>query len=136
MAEIAEQDWDALAVAAAEARAKAYAPYSGFAVGAAVLTDQGLIVNGANVENAVYGLGICAERVAIAAAVAAGARRIRAVAVCTDTDPPARPCGPCLQVMAEFADDVPILLFSIQGRRQMTTARELLPEPFSLPKPS
>ena len=129
-------DWDALATAATLARASAYAPYSGFAVGSAVLTDDGRIVTGANVENAVYGLGICAERVAIAAAVAAGARRIRAIAVCTDTEPPARPCGPCLQVMAEFGDDIPILLFSIQGHRQMSSARELLPEPFSLPKPS
>ena len=75
-------DWDALATAATLARASAYAPYSGFAVGSAVLTDDGRIVTGANVENAVYGLGICAERVAIAAAVAAGARRVRAIAVC------------------------------------------------------
>jgi len=129
-------DWEALARAATAARSGAYAPYSGFAVGAAVLTDQGVVVPGANVENAVYGLGICAERVAIASAVAQGAKRIQAVAVCTDVEPPARPCGPCLQVIAEFADDIPILLLSTQGMRQLSSARELLPQPFSLPKPS
>jgi cytidine deaminase len=129
-------DWDALVAAASAARARAYAPYSGFTVGSAVLTEDGTIVSGANVENAVYGLGICAERVAIAAAVASGARQVRAVAVCTDTEPPSPPCGPCLQVIAEFVEDIPILLFSDRGHRLFTTTRELLPHPFSLPKPS
>lgn len=129
-------DWDALASAAIAARARAYAPYSGFAVGAAVLTSDGRVVSGANVENAVYGLGVCAERVAIGAAVASGARRIAAIAVCTDMEPPARPCGPCLQVMAEFADDIPILLCSTQAMRHLSSLRELLPQPFSLPRPS
>ncbi|MEO8504961.1 MAG: cytidine deaminase [Acidobacteriota bacterium] len=129
-------DWDVLADAAVEARKHAYAPYSGFAVGSAVLTDAGDIVSGANVENSVYGLGICAERVAISAAVAQGARRIVAIAVCADIEPPARPCGPCLQVMAEFSDDIPILLCSTQSLRHLSSLRELLPQPFSLPRPS
>jgi cytidine deaminase len=68
--------------------------------------------------------------------VAGGAKRIVAIAVCTDMEPPARPCGPCLQVMAEFAEDIPILLCSTLAMRHLSSLRELLPQPFSLPRPS
>lgn len=88
--------------AAWAARQHAYAPYSKFAVGAAVLTDDGRVITGANVENLSFGLTICAERVAIAAAVTAGARRIPRVAVVADSACPVSPCGACRQVMAEF----------------------------------
>lgn len=88
--------------AAWEAREKAYAPYSNFAVGAAVLTADGRVFSGCNVENLSYGLTICAERVAIGSAVAAGERVFPMIAVVADTEVPISPCGACRQVMAEF----------------------------------
>ena len=107
----------ALLAAARAVRAHAHAPYSRFTVGAAVLDDAGRIHAGCNVENASYGLTVCAERNAVAAAVAAGAKSIRAVAIVTRMRrPPATPCGACRQVLAEFAgDDVPILLAGPTG---------------------
>ena len=92
----------ALVQAARAARAHAYAPYSGYAVGAAVLTDDGRVFAGCNVENASYGLSVCAERVAVFSAIAAGARRLVAAAVCTPDG--GTPCGACRQVLLEFAD--------------------------------
>jgi cytidine deaminase len=92
----------ALVQAARAARAHAYAPYSGYAVGAAVLTDDGRVFAGCNVENASYGLSLCAERVAVFSAIAAGARRLVAAAVCTPDG--GTPCGACRQVLLEFAD--------------------------------
>lgn len=92
-----------LLAAAEEAREAAYAPYSKFTVGAAVLTDEGKIVTGANIENACYGLTMCAERVAVFTAIAGGARKIRALALVTDTGAP--PCGACWQVLSEFVDE-------------------------------
>jgi len=92
----------ALVQAARAARANAYAPYSGYAVGAAVLTDDGRVFAGCNVENASYGLSLCAERVAVFSAIAAGARRLVAAAVCTPDG--GTPCGACRQVLLEFAD--------------------------------
>ena len=96
--------WDELTAAAWAVREHAYAPYSGFAVGAAVLADDGRIFAGCNVENLSFGLTQCAERVAVATAVAAGVRRFRAVAVVADTREPVTPCGACRQVLAEFGD--------------------------------
>lgn len=94
-----------LLTAAREARRRAYAPYSKFAVGAAVRTSDNRITIGANVENASYGLTVCAERSAVLQTVINGARRIVAVAVCTDLRPPAAPCGMCRHTIAEFATD-------------------------------
>ena len=120
-----------LVSAARAVRRRAYAPHSKFHVGAAVLDDRGGMHVGCNVENASFGLTVCAERNAIAAAVAAGARRLRAVAVVTGTRPPGSPCGACRQVLAEFgADDLPVLLASPAGPVEQTHLGALLPRSF------
>jgi cytidine deaminase len=119
-----------LIAAARTAQAQAYAPYSGFAVGAAVRTSDGRIFPGANVENASYGLAVCAERTAVLAAVLAGARQVVAVAVCTSLWPPAAPCGMCRQTLAEFAHDAEIVLCSPSGPAQRTRLAVLLPNAF------
>jgi len=111
------------------ARANAHAPYSDFAVGAAVLDSGGRIHSGCNVENASFGLGVCAERHAVAAAIAAGARIIEALVVVTATSPPATPCGACRQVMAEFGD-FPVIIANLEGQRRATSVAELLPDAF------
>lgn len=129
---------DELSRRALEARNSAYAPYSGYGVGAAVLSG-GAIIAGANVENASYGLTICAERTAIARAVFAGAREIEAVVVATESSPPASPCGMCLQTMLEFSPDptaTRVLLVNPSGERRALSLAELIPYgfgPASLP---
>jgi cytidine deaminase len=125
-------DWEPLIAAAREARERAYAPYSRYRVGAAVLTRDGAIHAAANVENGLPALGVCAERLAVTQAVAAGHREPVAVAVVTETSPPARPCGLCRQTLAEFADDVAILCTNTAGERVETSLAELLPAPFRL----
>jgi len=118
------------------ARSRAYAPYSRFHVGASLRCADGTIIDGCNVENASYGLCICAERTAVAAAVAAGHRRFTAIAIATAASPPAAPCGMCRQVLAEFLagndDDLPITLVNDRGERQDTTLRALFPGIFDL----
>lgn len=122
---------DRLVSAARRARRRAYAPYSGFRVGAAVRAG-GRIAAAGNVENASYGLTLCAERAAVAAAVAAGARRLEAVAVASGTVPPTPPCGMCLQTLAEFAGPaLPVTLAGASGSRVETTLGALLPRGFS-----
>lgn len=115
--------------AARRAQASAYAPYSRFRVGAALESADGAIFVGCNVENASYGLTICAERAAVCAALAAGARAFRRAVVVSDVDPPAAPCGACRQVLAEFGVDLPI---AGVGRTQTVswTLAELLPSAF------
>lgn len=120
---------DRLVELAAEARARAYAPYSRFRVGAAALATDGTIYTGSNVENASYPLSHCAERVAMHAAVAAGHRTIRTVAVVADGDEPAMPCGACRQVMAEFGVRR-VIVATPKGARRIRTLRQLLAEPF------
>lgn len=120
---------DELIAAATSVRDRAHAPYSGYAVGAAVLASDGRIFVGCNVENASYGLSVCAERHAIAAAVAAGSRNFLGVAVVTQSVPPAAPCGACRQVLAEFGD-FPVILAGLDGSPQATTVRDLLPNAF------
>jgi cytidine deaminase len=112
-------------------RERAYAPYSHFRVGAAVVGQSGRVYVGCNVENASYGLCICAERNAVTHAVAEGETRIVAVAVATQTTPPCPPCGMCRQTLAEFAsDDLPIVLVNPDGERLDTTLGDLLPMTF------
>jgi len=118
------------------AMANAYAPYSNFHVGAAIEAEDGRIFVGCNVENASYGLTICAERMAVGAAVVAGARRFRRVAVTTAVEPPASPCGACRQLLMEFGPDMEILGVGPQSERRWTL-RQLLPDAFnreSLPR--
>jgi cytidine deaminase len=115
------------------AQARAYAPYSKFHVGAAVQMN-GELFDGANVENASYGLCMCAERVAVFAAVVAGKRDLEAVAVCTDASPPSSPCGACRQVLLEFAADpkaVTVTAVNPRGERRTWTLAELIPDGFS-----
>ena len=122
---------DRLVGAARAARRRAYAPYSRFQVGAAVRA-RGRVFEAANVENASYGLTLCAERSAVTAAVLAGARRLEAVAVASGTSPPTPPCGMCLQTLAEFAGpDLQIFLAGARGAVVETTLGELLPRGFS-----
>jgi len=102
---ISEATWSQLVEAAARARLHAYAPYSGYAVGAAILAADGAVFAGCNVENASYGLALCAERNAVAHLIAAGQSRVEAIAVITPGPEPGRPCGLCRQTLCEFAAD-------------------------------
>ncbi len=120
---------DALVQAARAVQQRAYAPYSGFRVGAALEADDGSVHVGCNVENASYGLTICAERAAVTAAVSAGARRFRRAVVVSDSDPPAPPCGACRQVLAEFGDYEVAAVGP--ARTQRWRVAELLPAVFS-----
>lgn len=123
----------ALVAAARAVRRRAYARYSGFRVGAAVVDEAGRIHAGCNVENASYGLTVCAERNAVAVAVAAGARRVLAVAVASGSRPPASPCGACRQVLAELAaPSAPVFIAGPRGAATKTTVGDLLPLAFSL----
>jgi cytidine deaminase len=121
---------DGLVEAATRAQQQAYAPYSRYRVGAAVEGEDGSVFTGCNVENASYGLGMCAERVAIGAAVAAGVRRFRRVVVVSDSEPPAAPCGACRQVIFEFAPDADVLAVGPRSSHRWTM-RDLLPAAFS-----
>jgi len=121
-------EWRELLEAARVAREGAYVPYSHFAVGAAVRTAAGHIYAGSNIENAVFGLTVCAERVAIWKAVSAGDRELRAIAVVTETG--STPCGACRQVMAEFADELPVVVADTAGHAWHTSLRRLLPGAF------
>ncbi|HUQ06526.1 MAG TPA: cytidine deaminase [Kofleriaceae bacterium] len=124
----------ALERAAREAQQRAYAPYSNFKVGAALLTGSGEIFTGANVENASYGLTVCAERTACITAALAGHRDVRAICVITDASPPASPCGMCRQTLLEFTPDpskVRVLALGPDGARDEWTVAELIPHGFT-----
>jgi cytidine deaminase len=115
---------------AKKARENAYAPYSKFKVGAAILTEDGRIFTGVNVENASYGLSICAERVAVFKAVSEGYRKFKAIAVVADTDNPTPPCGACRQVLAEFGN-IDVIMANLKGDVKIMKLSELLPEAFT-----
>lgn len=117
---------------ATQARQHAHIPYSHFAVGAALITEDGTVFDGCNIENCSYGLTNCAERTAIFKAMSEGHRHIVALAVIGDTAEPIAPCGACRQVMVEFArPDTPIYLANMQGEVSTTTMAALLPDAFS-----
>jgi cytidine deaminase len=113
------------------ARTLAYAPYSKFYVGAALLSTSGRIYTGCNVENATYGATICAERSAICSMIAGGDRSFSAIAVFSDANPPATPCGICRQVLAEFAEDATVIVATPHIQKTLSLAA-LLPERFAL----
>ena len=122
-------DLTGLIAAARDVREHAYAPYSKFRVGAAVMGVSGRIYVGCNVENVTYGATLCAERAAIGSMVASGETRVAAVAIFTDCNPSASPCGICRQVLAEFAEDAPVVVAGPQSHSVLSLAA-LLPERF------
>ena len=116
--------------AARAARLHAHAPFSHFRVGAALETADGRVVTGCNVENATYGLTVCAERVAVFKAISEGHRRFRRVAVVADTRAPTPPCGACRQILWEFGGDLEVILGNLQDETGRHRLRDLLPLPF------
>ena len=121
---------ETLISAARQARENAHAPYSNFRVGAALRAASGRIFGGCNVENATYGLTVCAERIAIFKAISEGERGFDAIAVVTDTDRLTPPCGACRQLIWEFCGDVPVILANLNGKTEVIPMRELYPKPF------
>src|SRR6202171_4962384 len=113
------------------ARQNAVAPFSKFRVGAALRTAEGKVYRGCNVENCTYGLTVCAERVALLSALAAGERRLTAIAVVTQSEEPSTPCGPCRQLMWEYCVDIDVTLANLAGRRVEYKLSTLFPHPFS-----
>ena len=123
-------DYEALITAATQARENAHAAYSNFRVGAALRAISGRIFGGCNVENATYGLTVCAERVAILKAISEGERGFDAIAVVADTDALTAPCGACRQLIWEFCGDVPVILANLKGKVESIPMRDLFPKPF------
>jgi cytidine deaminase len=121
---------DPLIEAALEARKNAHAPFSNFRVGAAIEDAAGRIHTGCNVENATYGLTICAERVAVFKAISEGARQFRRVVVAADTDSLTPPCGACRQILWEFCGDVELKLSNLSGKTETLRLKDLFPRPF------
>jgi cytidine deaminase len=116
--------------AALTARDNAYAPFSKFKVGAAIEDETGRIFIGCNIENATYGLTICAERVAVFKAISEGARKFKRIAVAADTEVLTPPCGACRQILWEFCGDVELTLVNLHGKSETFHLKELFPRPF------
>ena len=116
--------------AALAARDNAYAPFSKFKVGAAIEDETGRIFTGCNIENATYGLTICAERVAVFKAISEGARKFKRIAVAADTEALTPPCGACRQILWEFCGDVELALVNLQDKSETFHLKELFPRPF------
>ena len=123
-------EYDHLIVIAKQSRENAHAPYSNFRVGAALRAVSGRVFGGCNVENATYGLTVCAERTAILKAISEGERGFDAISVVTDTDTLTPPCGACRQLIWEFCGDVPVILANLKGRTEIVQMRDLFPRPF------
>ena len=121
---------DALVAAAKQVREKAHAPYSNFKVGCAIEDENGRVFTGCNVENASYGLGLCAERVAVFKAISEGAAKLLRIAVVADTDTLTPPCGACRQILWEFCGDAELALENLAGKRETMTVKQILPRPF------
>jgi cytidine deaminase len=119
-----------LILAAREAKQKAYAPYSKFKVGAALLANSGRVYTGCNVENASYGLTCCAERNAVFEAVGRGERHFNAIAIVSDSPEPTAPCGACRQVLNEFAPEMEVIMAGAMGQVKKQKLKELLPNSF------
>jgi cytidine deaminase len=120
----------ALVIAATDARTRAQAPYSGFLVGAALETSDGLVVTGCNIENATYGLTLCAERVALVKALSDGHLKFTRIAVVADTESPTPPCGPCRQLLWEYCGDIDVILANLERTTGKLRLSALLPMPF------
>jgi cytidine deaminase len=120
----------ALVAAARDAEMRAFAPYSGFTVGAALLLADGTIVTGCNIENATYGQTMCAERVALYKALSDGHRQFAAIAITAAVPRPTPPCGACRQLLWEFCGDIPVIMANADEVTMRTTLGALLPEPF------
>jgi cytidine deaminase len=121
---------DPLCQAALTAREHAHAPFSHFKVGAALEGDDGRIYTGCNVENATYGLTVCAERVAVLKALSEGARKFRRIAIAADTPAPTPPCGSCRQILWEFCGDIEVILVNLEGKTESFQLPTLFPRPF------
>ena len=129
-----KQKQDELVSAAKRVKLNAYSGYSNFRVGAALLTSDGIIFEGCNVENSSYGLTICAERSAVFQAVASGKTKFRAIAITSDDHGFITPCGACRQVLAEFAPRLEIILTNAAGKKKVTSLDKLFPIPPDLKK--
>jgi cytidine deaminase len=116
--------------AARQARERAFAPYSTFKVGAALETTDGTVITGCNIENATYGLTVCAERVAVLKAVSEGHRTFSRIAIVADTEDPTPPCGPCRQILWEFCGDIEVILANLTDEKGRYRVKDLLPLPF------
>jgi cytidine deaminase len=127
---LSKSDFERLLQAAAGARQHAYAPYSKFPVGAAVMVEGGMIYSGCNIENSSFGLTLCAERVALFKSVSEGSKKFEAVALITGTEDPVMPCGACRQVLAEFNPEMIVVSGTINGKSVVKKLSELLPDPF------
>lgn len=125
-----KKEYEKLVKEAEMARKKAYTPYSKFKVGAAILCDDGKIFSGCNIENASFGLTICAERVAIFKAISDGSTKFKAIAVIGNTNKPCSPCGACRQVISEFGEDISLIMTNLKGEVKIKKIKELLPEAF------
>jgi len=123
-------EYDALVAAAAKVRENAHAKFSNFKVGAALRTPSGKVYPGCNIENATFGLTLCAERVAIFKAVSEGERKFDAIAVVADTETLTPPCGACRQIIWEFCGDIPVILANLQGKTETFRMSQLFPNPF------